>query len=417
MIRSSSVWSRALAPFRLSLAMAIGLTCACSPQDPDDDGIGGRGGGAEGGGSGGEGGLGGEGGQGGEGGDAGGQSGSPGGSGGSAVKDVMFGIQSRPANPTCLAPAKLPAEMGTAFPQSIKDTGCFDKADPRKPVPGVIPYDVLAPLWSDGAEKHRWMAVPDGAKIQVKEDGDFDYPVGSVLIKTFELDDVMLETRFMYRHGDGTWAGYTYVWNDEGTDATLSGEAAEFKFVGDLEWTFPSRENCLGCHQEAAGRTLGPEVAQLNGNFVYPGGMRANQLRTLEHLEMFDKPLGDLSAKDALVPLDREGDSAEARARAYMHTNCAHCHRPGGVTEVVMDLRYQTPLANTNICNVVPSKGVYGINGAKLITPGDPNLSIMPFRMMSLAQNVRMPSLGSAVRDDKGVEALNAWITSLKSCP
>lgn len=328
----------------------------------------------------------------------------------------MFGLEQRPKNTTCLAPAKPPEASAGSFPTSIKDTGCFDKTNPRKPLPAAIPYGVASALWSDGAEKHRWLALPEGKTITVKQDGDFDFPIGSVLIKAFELDGAPLETRFLYRHEDGTWAGYTYVWKEDGSDAELQGPAAGFRFVGGLEWTFPSREQCLGCHQEAAGRTLGPETAQFNGNYVYPGGLRANQLRTLEHIGLFDKPLGNIEQLDALVEVTDEAASVEARARAYLHANCAHCHRPGGVTEVVMDLRYQTKLSMTNICNIVPSKGDYGITGAKIVTPGDADLSILPFRMRSLAQNVRMPSLGSGVVDEPGVAAMEAWISSLKTC-
>lgn len=330
--------------------------------------------------------------------------------------DVDFGIASRVANPTCVAPPKTPEAMGDSFPKTIRDTGCFEKNDPKKPVAGVIPYDVRAPLWSDGAEKHRWLAVPDGKKIAVKDDGDFDFPVGSVLIKSFELEGEMLETRFMFRHDDGKWAGYTYRWNDEGTDATLMGAASESKFLPELEWVFPSRENCLACHQEAAGRTLGPEVAQLNGPYVYPGGRRANQLRTLDHLGLFDKPMTNVGTMPAFAPLEDDKAPLAGRVRAYLHSNCAHCHRPGGVTEVVIDLRASTALKDMKICDVSPSKGDFGTPGAKIIKPGDAEASIMHLRMTRPVANVRMPSLGTSLIDTPAAEALKTWIQSISTC-
>ena len=155
------------------------------------------------------------------------------------------------------------------FPTRLSDTGCFDPADPTRVADGVIPYDVNAKLWSDGASKQRWMAIPDGTQIDVLPDGDWDFPVGSVLIKEFSWNGDPFETRLMVRHADGEWAGYSYEWNASLTDADLVSSGGLAKQIdGQLDWMYPSRAQCMQCHSSAAGRSLGPETAQLNGPVI-----------------------------------------------------------------------------------------------------------------------------------------------------
>lgn len=361
---------------------------------------------------------------------AGGAAGQAGGEGGSGGQGgARFGLAERPANPTCRAPGRPTGAPGDPFPQTLAATGCFRADDPRQPVAGVIPFGVAAPLWSDAAGKRRWLALPDGATITVEPDGDLTLPVGSVLIKEFELDGVLLETRFLYRHEDGDWAGYTYRWNDEGTDATLLGEGTDFRFVGDLEWVFPSRANCLACHTQAAGRSLGLEIAQLNHDFEYPGRGRFNQIATLDHIGLFARSPGNPADLPAFTDPGGTSGTVEARARAYLHSNCSHCHRPDGLVDasgremIDLDLRYTTTLADAKVCNVTPAKSTFGVRGSegdpepKLVVPGRPDLSILLYRMRSSVQDVRMPAIGTSVVDPVGVMAVSDWIGSLMGCP
>ena len=216
-----------------------------------------------------------------------------------------------------LAPAMAGVET---IPKKLSLTGCVDANDPKSPAPGLIPYDVASPLWSDGASKRRWMALPDNTRIHVNADGDFDLPVGSVLVKEFQLGGKRVETRLLVRHADGEWAGYTYRWDDAETDATLlSGN--ETRVVGGQAWYYPSRAECLACHTAAAGRTLGLEVAQLNAPFNYSGDKVANQLATLDHLGMFDAPIGNPAQLAVLRP--PRGRSCRPRAHARTSTATA----------------------------------------------------------------------------------------------
>ncbi len=340
-----------------------------------------------------------------------------GGTGGTSVPKVQFGIDKRIANTSCVAPMRPTNAGNDPFPKTLANTGCFDAANVHKPRPGLIPFEVAAPLWSDAAGKRRWMALPDGKTITIEADGDFTFPIGTVLIKEFEIDGLLLETRFLIRHTDGDWAGYTYRWDDAGKEATLLGDAVDYRFVKDLEWQFPSRQNCLACHTTIAGRSLGPEIGQLNTEMAYPGTGRANQLATLDHIGMFKVSPGDPKTLAAYPsPTSMAGTVAE-RARAYLHSNCSHCHRPGGVIETAIDLRYLTPLSETKACNIVPIKGQFGLPDSRIIVPGNISNSILRFRISSTTQNVRMPALGTALVDQLGLDAIDAWIGDLKTCP
>jgi len=304
------------------------------------------------------------------------------------------------------------------FPDRLSKTGCVDPNDPKKPAASVIPYGVNAPLWSDGAQKERFLALPDGKTITVQDaDGDFDFPNGTVLMKNFTVAGKLTETRLFMRHDDGGWNGYTYEWLDDGSDAVLL-PAGKTKTVGTQTWTFPSRSDCVTCHSEAAGRSLGLELGQLNGDHVYPStNTIANQLKTLDHIGMFDKPLGK-PVDQLLAYPDPYGATAplEARARAYLHSNCSNCHRPKGGGRGNMDLQFGTAFVDTKSCNVDPEAGDLGVAGGKLIVPGAPEQSILALRPHSPAAN-RMPPLASSVVDEPGVKVLDDWIRGIAACP
>jgi uncharacterized repeat protein (TIGR03806 family) len=304
----------------------------------------------------------------------------------------------------------------STFPDRLSKTGCVDPAAPARFAPGVIPYSVRASFWSDGAIKSRGLALPDGAKIDVTPDGDFDLPNGSVLVKQFERAGRPIETRLFVRHDDGEWAGYSYAWLDDGSDAVLLA-GSERRQAGGAPWHFPSRAECMRCHTKGAGRTLGLEVAQLNGDQVYLSTNRvSNQLATLEHIGLLTAPL--TAAPDALPRLaDPAGTGPVApRARAYLHANCAGCHRTGAEQgRAAMDLRFSTPLANTNACSVATSLDRVGTLEGLLIKPGDPAASVA-HRRMATRDAKAMPPLGSLVVDEGGRLLVEAWVRALTGC-
>lgn len=294
-------------------------------------------------------------------------------------------------------------------PQLLSATGCVNPEDPAQPAEGLIPYDINAPFWSDGAEKARWMALPDDQQIDINSQQDWAFPVGSVLMKSFWLNDRLIETRLFKHHNDGSWAGYTYAWNEDGTDAELV-EGGSVVNIDGQDWIYPSGSQCLECHTEAAGRALGPETVQLNKELSYPQtGISANQLVTLEAVGILEELPPDI----ALVnPYDTDSP-LEARARAYLHTNCSQCHRPGGTSNTNLDLRYSTALGSMNICNVDVVNPDMGIENARRLVPGESEQSMLLARMNLRDDSLQMPPIGSNIIDTEGVALIRDWINSL----
>jgi len=299
----------------------------------------------------------------------------------------------------------------------LSATGCVNKSNATLPASGLIPYAPNAPFWSDGAVKERWIGLPNGKSITVGADGDWNFPNGTVLMKNFHLDDRLIETRLFMRHPDGVWAGYTYEWNAQGSDATLV-RGGKRTTIGGQMWIYPSEAQCLSCHTQAAGDSLGLETRQLAFNITYPQtGRDAHQLVTLNAINMLTPPIADPANQTPYPnPTGTAGTLAE-RARAYLHTNCSQCHRPAGPTPSEMDLRYSTALADTHACDAMPADGDLGIADARLIAPGASERSVMPARM-SLRDNVNaMPPVGLGARVDAGgVQLIRDWIDSLAGC-
>ena len=306
---------------------------------------------------------------------------------------------------------------GGNVPEKLSETGCVDASDVTKPAGGLIPYDINAAFWSDGGTKERWLSLPDGASATVQHDGDWNFPSGTVLVKNFRSADKLIETRLLKRHNDGNWGGFTYEWNAAQTQATLLRGGAVRDIGNGRQWIFPSETQCLECHTAAAGRALGLESQQLNRNFTYPQTTRvANQLLTLSSIGIVTPPIAAPQQEPVLPDPFDASQPLSARARAYLHTNCSQCHRPGGPTPSAMDLRFSTALTATATCNVAPQSGDLGLGtSARLIAPGAADNSLIVNRANRRDQ-LRMPPLGSAVVDTAGVDLLKAWINSLTGC-
>jgi uncharacterized repeat protein (TIGR03806 family) len=307
---------------------------------------------------------------------------------------------------------------GRVIPTQLSATGCVSSSDATQPASGTIPYAPNAPFWSDGAVKSRFVALPDGQRMVVGSDGDFDLPNGSVLVKHFRLGATLVETRLFMRHNNGTWAGYTYEWNAQGTDATrvVGGKTVT---VAGQSWLFPSEAQCLVCHTSAAGHSLGLEVSQLNGSITYPAtGRTANQLETHNFISTLTPALTQPASQLPAMP-DPYGTSGTLndRARAYLHTNCSNCHRPGGGTSVNLDFRYTTALAATNACNVVPARTL-GVTDARVIAVGGvtPAARSMVVVRANRTDADAMPPLLPRLVDAAGVALLTSWIDGLTSC-
>jgi uncharacterized repeat protein (TIGR03806 family) len=325
--------------------------------------------------------------------------------------------------------------LPATFPLTLSATGCFDDLATRHPAPGLVPYDVQSPLWSDGADKRRFLMLPATGTIGHTTAGAWELPEGTILVKEFALElergnpasTRVLETRFLVRRADG-WEGYSYQWNDAQTEAYLLDASTTATFVvtdspnpgmsAAYAHThyFPSRGECVRCHTAAAGGTLGLQTAQLNRTHDYDG-VSDNQLRAFEHVGLFGTclPARPPSLPRLADPADA-GASLAARARSYLHANCAHCHRPGGTAPTAIDLRTETSFAATGLCDALPQAGDLGVADARLVRPGHPAESILWLRP-AMRGSGQMPPLATLVADPIGSAVIEDWIASLTGCP
>jgi uncharacterized repeat protein (TIGR03806 family) len=300
----------------------------------------------------------------------------------------------------------------------------------------AIPYEVNSPLWSDSADKQRGMVIPVGQTVHIKDcatetctqksdTGQWVFPAGTVMLKNFAFNGKVVETRLFVHHDADTWVGYSYQWDEAQTEATIvPKERRDVMFntgaaTGPVPWTYPSRVDCMKCHNAAGGSTLGPWTRQLNRMVG-----SANQIDTLKAENIFDK-MPNAPYQAALVtPYAGQAGSppadatTEQKARSYLEANCAFCHRPDDpdLGQIMIDFRLDTSVMDMKLCGTDPIKGDQGVPTAKILTPGDPSQSIMYLRMNAKPFDGRMPQIGTAQIDTKAVALIGDWITSIKSC-
>jgi uncharacterized repeat protein (TIGR03806 family) len=321
------------------------------------------------------------------------------------------------------------AANGPRFPQRLSETGVFSSVKDRIPAPGVVAYSVNVPAWTDGAQAERLMGVPGDGRITLTHNG-WDFPNESVLVQTILLEMEAgrpesrrpIETRLLTRQQD-EWQGYSYLWNEDGTDAELvpAGgmdrklsirDAASPSGIQTRTWRYHSRDECTLCHARAANYVLGLSTVQMNKLHDY-GGIVDNQIRAFAHVGLFDKPLE--KPPDELPRLPDLGDESadiETRARAYLHANCAHCHIEAGGGNARMELPFATPRDKLRVLDEIPLQGRFDIEDARLVAPGDPFRSLIFYRVSKLGRG-RMPHLGSAVVDRRAIKLFHRWIAQL----
>ena len=313
------------------------------------------------------------------------------------------------------------------FPRRLSDTGLFTSVPRQTLAAGVVSYSINAQPWADYAVAERLLAVPYDLPIKVAG-GAWTFPPDSVLVKTLSLDMRQgdptsrrrVETQIL--HFDGReWRPYTYQWNDEQTDAMLldaSGADQVFEIVdadaaGGIRrqtWRFSGRAECQRCHNPWSGPVLGfnpPQLSKLHD----VGGVVAPQLDTFVHQGWFDGPVAAEAQRLLANPQDASAD-INRRARAYLHVNCAHCHRANAGGSVLSQMQHELPLAESNMVGVRPTQGTFGIHGAQVIAPGNPYRSVLWYRMAKLGGG-RMPHIGSTEVDGPGLALIHDWLEEL----
>lgn len=301
-----------------------------------------------------------------------------------------------------------------------------------QPAPGVLPYDLITPLFTDYAHKARFVWMPPGAQAVPDERGYLLFPEHTVLVKNFyypadfnKPDDKrdMVETRLLVRR-NGVWEAFTYEWNEQGTDAALmqvgnirpaswtseAGEAMQVNYV------IPNKNQCKSCH--IAGNKIepiGPKLRNLNFAFAYPDGSAENQLVKWQQVGYL--ATGDYGAAHPALP--RWDDAAlpiADRAAAYLDVNCGHCHRPEGPANTTGTyLHWEEPELTRRGVGKSPVAAGKGSGGRHYgIVPGKPEESILVFRMESDDPGVMMPELGRMIPHREGIQLIREWIEGLK---
>ncbi|MFN2423331.1 MAG: hypothetical protein ABR572_06115 [Cryomorphaceae bacterium] len=296
-----------------------------------------------------------------------------------------------------------------------------------EPAAGVLPYDLITPLFTDYAKKKRFVWMADGSSASYSADHKtLNFADGSVLIKNFYYDDVLpdmntriIETRLLYKI-DGNWQFAEYVWNDEQTEAhlDLSGSYFDIEWLDDAgnqratNYRIPAEGECFTCHKTGTvAMPLGPKPQNIDKAFAYKDGVK-NQLTKWSEVGYLSGSFP--SEIDRLVPWDDPSELLSERVRSYLDVNCSSCHLEGSHCDyrpIRLAWNETAELENLGVC-VEPDEM---INTAliRIIAPGNPARSVMHYRMASVVESERMPLLGRSVVHDEGLELLTEYINSL----
>jgi uncharacterized repeat protein (TIGR03806 family) len=299
------------------------------------------------------------------------------------------------------------------------------------PADGVVGYEVAAPLWADHARKGRFFVLPEGGTIELTDRDAWSFPVGTTFIKAFFFDTDrrdpggdarIVETRLLVREPDA-WQSYIYVWDDAQQDAVreIAGVDVDIAYTatdgssGMQRYIVPDQNTCETCHlRDDVVVLLGPMTEQMNIDVLTRGDILQNQIEWFADLGLLASP-PNVAELPAFVRPEDESAELDARARGYLHANCAHCHRPGGGggSSGLSFLAWELDEAVFGVCKIPAAAGAGAGGRSHDIVPGDPDASIVPFRMSTTDPEIKMPELPSLLSDDFGVELITAWIAAM----
>ena len=295
------------------------------------------------------------------------------------------------------------------FPSRLSLTGLFEDTENEIPAPGVYGFSINSPMWQDGAESSYWVAIPrkEGFETSIAKPQPFILTQylevkDSVLVKTIRLNEQRVETQIL--HWDGYWNGYTYRWNEEQTDAILVAREGLTTTVQGKPWRFYARNECMRCHGSNFHKPLA----------FFPGQMdRDDQIKRFLDLGLVDDTFEKAAEIQPMGNPYDESLALETRARSWIHSNCAGCHRRSGGAGIVSMMNITTTNENMRMLNFEPSRGSFGLEGAPLIEPGNPYRSILYYRIATKGAG-HMPMIGVPSVDNEGVKVVHDWIRSLQ---
>jgi hypothetical protein len=321
------------------------------------------------------------------------------------------------------------AQPSAPLPEHLRDTGLYAAGAGLRIDPKNISFSPQYPLWSDGAHKRRWIYLPPGAAIDASRPDAWEFPVGTRLWKEFSLERP-IETRYIERLADGTWRFATYIWNEEGTDATLaSGDGAVLKVKGAPKgsYSIPAEGDCRACHEGAATPVLGFSALQLSPDRD-PLAPHADPRSDIDLAGLVSRGLiKNLPAQLLRTPPRIAARSpAERAALGYLHGNCGHCHNDNGAPAPV-DLTLAQSVSpggggvDRVLRTMINAPGRFrghGLAGdAPLIAPGRPDASVLMARVKSRNPQTQMPPLGTQMLDVDALALLQQWITEKSHSP
>jgi uncharacterized repeat protein (TIGR03806 family) len=328
----------------------------------------------------------------------------------------------------CNRPAGVISFTSEPFPAKLSEWQLFTAPGARRqPNKGVIPYDLNTPLFSDYASKYRFVWMPAGTAAEYREDAPFEFPVGAILVKSFAFPDEsgkerLIETRLLV-HAKTGWVALPYVWNDAQTEAVLQRAAspAEIAFTDpagkkhSISYNIPNVNECSQCHDNAKRLLpIGPKARNLNRDYPYADGV-SNQLAYWSEIGYLKGAPSPDKAPKVAVWNDPKTGTLEARARAYLDNNCAHCHQPGGgaAASGVWFGIHETDPKRFGVCKIPNSAGYSGGHQYDVV-PGKPDDSIMIFRMTSVRPKEMMPEIGRSLAHQEGIALIREWLATLK---
>ncbi len=292
--------------------------------------------------------------------------------------------------------------VAASIPSTLSSTGLFADLAALIPAHGVIEYTINTDAWFDGAITRHFIAVPNDQKIGFDVKALWDMPVGTVLVKHMSVQAAgnvtkPFTTSVLFRQVSG-WQAANYRWNASGTDATLVTEPSIVAdgSVANIQRRVQVASGCAGCHKNSDGAMspLATHTRQFNGDFVYQQGLNKNQLDVFNQIGLFTSGINNASSYDHFAAPTDTSESLTSRAKAYMHTNCAHCH-----SSTDRDMRFDTPLAEMNLISV-----------NNRINPGNPSTSLV--YVYQTSDSNRMPN-GTVTTNPAAATLFDAWIKEL----
>ncbi|SFM14043.1 SO2930 family diheme c-type cytochrome [Marinobacter zhejiangensis] len=344
---------------------------------------------------------------------------------------------------------------------NLSDYNLFvDASDPTSgPTQGGVPYDLSTALFTDYTSKYRFVFVPEGETVGYNPSEALDFPVGTVITKTFALPEntamrdgaeLVIETRLLIHRTDG-WTALPYYWSSE-SDATLA--IAGQRLTGlttinnqgqqiTFDYSVPKAADCTSCHsivpdlagpeddREQIFLPIGPKARYLNKDFTYSDGTVYNQLQYWAEGQLLSGLPTDFQSVERAPVFNDETHIASLsdselndKARAYLDINCAHCHR----ADLTLPADYAGPAGSSGVQleynrNYADSPGKFGVCKDPVagghedypydVIPGNADESYLLFRMSTTDSRHKMPELGRSTVHQEGVQLIRSWIDQL----